>query len=208
MVTGRLVRRLTGLIIAGLIVPVLALPPVETAAQNVDPAAIGFNGVAKVGSENRTVRFRFFCSPNRGRSTGILSAQIEIPKYEQLKAVFNFEPFEGPIAHAGALTTLQTNAAEIRLEDTFTATGSVLAAEISAGAFDSFLLEVNAAQKESPASRKLANVLRPLTDSPGTLTWRQDAAKPGDTPVYATLELTQPRVEQMKAVLHQCFPSR
>src|SRR5258707_8060295 len=119
----------------------IAGPCYVAKAQRLDPPGLMFEGVAKTGSDTRPVRFRFFCSSNDGPNlTGVLAVDLEIPNYEQLRAVFDFDPFEGPDAHAGALTAVRVNGARTTASDRFSVSGSVQ----EDGAAELFMLELSA----------------------------------------------------------------
>jgi hypothetical protein len=194
--------------VAVLIAVVTAIPG-KAAAQNPGPPGLGFDGEAKTGTDTRRVRFRFFCTSNNGPNvTGALAVELEMPGYEQLRAIFDFDPFEGPDAKAGTLTGLQTSGVRAKAADNFTAAGSVLAAGTSAGSTEAFMLEVSASRRQATRLQKLAAVLRPLLDGPGQLAWRQGNAKSGGTPINATLDLDQAKAVQLKAALGPCLGLR
>jgi hypothetical protein len=183
----------------------LSIAAIGAKAQVQSPPGIVFDGVARTGTDTRPVRFRFFCSSNQGPNlTGVLAVVLEIPEYEQLHAVFDFDPFEGPDAHAGPLTRLQTNGARAKADDRFTAAGSV----IPSGSSEAFALEIDASRRESGPLRKLAAVLRPLVDGNGHLVWLQGNAKSGGTPMSASLDLTQIQSDQLKSGLGPCLGAR
>ena len=95
-------------------------------AQQPDASVLTFDGVARTGADSRAVTLHVFCSPNEGRDvTGALGLDLEIPNQEQLRPVFDFDPFEGPDAHAGALTVLQANGARNKADGRFEAAGSI-----------------------------------------------------------------------------------
>jgi hypothetical protein len=174
-------------------------------AQDQGPGGIAFDGVARTGTDTRPVQFRFFCSSNDGPNvTGALVVELEIPQYEQLRAVFDFDPFEGPDAHAGPLTQLRAEGARTRSGDRFTASGSISAS----GSPGTFVLEVAASRREAGPLRRLASVLRPLTGGPAQLEWRQGNAKPGGTPMIASLDLSQVQSNQLKGGLGPCLGAR
>ncbi len=127
--------------------------------------------------------------------------ELEIPKYEQLTAVFDFEPFEGPDAHAGPLTLLRATGARSKAGDRFAVAGSV----IPSGAF---MLGIDASRREPGPLRKLAAVLRPLTEAPAQLAWQQGNAKAGGMPMTATIDLTPAQSEQLKTGLGPCLGAR
>jgi hypothetical protein len=184
------------LIVAAVVVPA------PVAAQDSD---LAFDGVARTGDDTRPVRFRFFCSSNNGPNlTGVLSVELEVLGFEQLRPVFDFDPFEGPDAHAGALTLLRTNGVRSKAEGRFTATGSI----IPSGSGEAFMLEVTASRREAGPLRKLAAALRPLMDAPGRLEWRQGNAKNGGVPLVAGLDLTKAQGDELKAGVGACVDAR
>ena len=171
-------------------------------AQRPDPPGLTFDGVARTGADTRQVVFHFFCSSNNGPNvTGVLSVDLEVPNYQQLRPIFDFDPFEGPDADAGSRTVLRAGGARAKAADRFATAGSVQEGNGS----ESFTLEVSASRRESAPLRKLAAVLRPLLDGPGQLEWSQGSAKSGGTPMIASLDVTQPRADQLKAALGPCL---
>jgi hypothetical protein len=174
-------------------------------AQDQGQPGIVFDGTARTGNNTRPVHFRFFCSSNSGPNvTGVLAVELEIPRYEELRAVFDISPFEGPDANVGPLTLLRANGARMKASERFTAAGSVVPRD---GA-EFFMLGVDASRREPGPLQKLAAVLRPLTDGPGWLEWQQGNAKPGHTPMNASLELGQPQPAQWTAGLCPCLGAR
>jgi hypothetical protein len=174
-------------------------------AQDRDPPRMVFDGTARTGNDTRPVRFRFLCSSNGGRNvTGVLAVELEIPQYEQLSPAFDFDPFEGPDAHAGPLTQLRSAGSRSTAGDRFAVSGSIIAS----GASEAFLLGIDMSRREPGPLRKLAAVLRPLTEAPAQLTWQQGNAKPGGTPVTATLDLNKAQSEQLKTSLGPCLGTR
>jgi hypothetical protein len=186
---------------------VVAIAAVAAGAQAQDRGSLGvvFDGTARTGNDTRPVRFRFFCSSNNGSNvTGVLAVELEIPQYDQPGPVFDFAPFEGPDANAGPLTQLRSAGVRSQASDRFTAAGSV----IPSGASEAFMLGVDASRREPGPLRKLAAVLRPLTDGPAQLAWLQGNAKPGGTPMVAGLDLSQAQSEQLKSGLGPCLGAR
>ncbi|MGA3005321.1 MAG: hypothetical protein ABSE20_26750 [Acetobacteraceae bacterium] len=174
-------------------------------AQDRGPPGIVFDGTARTGTDTRPVRFRFFCSSNNGPNiTGVLAVELEIPQYEQLSAVFDLEPFEGPDANAGPLTLLRAAGARSKASDRFAAAGSI----IPSGVSEAFMLGVDASRRGPGPLRKLAAVLRPLTEGPAQLAWQQGNARPGGTPMTAGLDLSKAQSEQLKSGLGPCLGAR
>jgi hypothetical protein len=193
--------RLAGLLIAG----GAAMPGGAMSQQPGYPGVV-FEGSAQTGADTRPVRFRFYCSANSGPNvTGALAVAVEVPRAEQLKAVFDFDPFEGPDASAGSLTRLQATGARSKSQGDFSASGFVPAPDPDA----SFVLEVSAARRGDAARlATLANVMRALVDSPSRLLWRQGNATKGGTPMSATLDLAKDGADQLRAALGSCLGTR
>ena len=167
-------------------------------AQHLSLPGTTFDGSARTGTDTRQARFRFLCSSNNGPNvTGVLSVDMEIPGFEQLRPVFDFIPFEGPDSHAGPLTTLRTNGARATATDRFTASGSIQ----GTGPVEAFELDVTASRRDAKALRRLVAVLRALIDGPGQLIWRQGNPKTGGTPLIANLKLAQTQADQLRTSL-------
>jgi hypothetical protein len=185
----------------------IAIAGVMTSARAQDrgPPGIMFDGTARTGTDTRPVRFRFFCSSNNGPNvTGVLAVELEIPQYEQLRAVFDFGPFEGPDANAGSLTLLRSAGARSKASDRFAAAGSI----IPSGASEAFMLGIDVSRREPGPLRKLAAILRPLTEGPAQLVWQQGNARPGRTAMIATVELGPTQSQLLQTGLGPCLGSR
>lgn len=166
---------------------------------------IMFDAMARTGDDTRPVRFRSFCSSNDGPNvTGVLGVELEVMGYDQLHDVFDFDPFEGPDAHAGALTLLRANGVRDRAETRFAAAGSV----VPSGTSEAFVLEVTASRRESVPLRKLAAALRPLLDGPGRLVWQQGNARSGGVPLIASVDISKAQSDQLQAGLGPCLSAR
>ena len=194
-------RSLAALLIAG-----LAVVPVDAISQQPGDPGVVFEGSAQTGADKRPVRFRFYCSANNGPNiTGALAVALEIPHFEQLNAVFDFDPFEGPDASAGPLTHLQATGARAKAQGDFAASGFMPAPDPDAA----FVLEVAAARRGNPARlAALTNVMRALVDGPSQLVWRQGNATKGGVPMNASLDLPNVRTDQLQAALGPCLGSR
>ena len=177
----------------------------DAKARDHDPPGIVFDGVARTGNDTRPVRFHFFCTSNDGTNiTGVLAVELEILGYDQMHALFDFDPFEGPDAHAGPLTSLRADGARSKAGDRFAAAGSV----VPSGSSEAFSFELAASRREPGSLRKLAAVLRPLSDGPARLVWLQGNAKPGGTPIDASLDLAKSQSDQLKTELGPCLGAR
>lgn len=182
-----------------------AMTAEQAAARGADPLEFTFDGTARIGGDTRPVRLRLFCSSNDGpHVTGALSVVLEVPGYEQLHDVFDFDPFEGPDANAGALTLLRTSGVRSKAGARFPASGFV----VPSGSSEAFALEVTASRREAGPLRKLAAVLRPLLDGPGHLEWRQDNTWASGVPLVAGVDLTKAQGDQVKAGLGPCLDAR
>jgi hypothetical protein len=164
-----------------------------------------FDAVAQIGARAQPARFHFSCSENDGPNlTGVLSVKLETLQYEQLRPVFDFDPFEGPDAHAGALSDLRSSGASGTAENRFAASGSAVEGN---GAM-AFALEIDASRREPGPLRKLAAVLRPLLDGPAKLVWHQGNAVKSAAPLIATLELSRAEAAALRDVLTPCMRGR
>ena len=174
-------------------------------AQDQGPGGVAFDGVARTGTDTRPVHFRFFCSSNNGPNvTGALAVEMEVPQYQQLHTFFDFDPFEGPDAQAGPLTSLRAEGSRTKASDRFTAAGSI----VGSGASESFVFGVAASRREAVPLRKLVAALRPLVDGPGRLVWQQGNASAGGTPINASLDLARVQSDQLKNALSPCLGTR
>jgi hypothetical protein len=159
-------------------------------------------GRAVTGIDSRDVRATFTCSENQGSElTGVLSIVLEVPDVATLKPVFDFEPFEGPDAHAGARSHIAARANGALAQADFAASGSIPAEPDT-----SFDLEVTAARRGEPRQlAALARVLRPLTTAPGILEWRQGNARRNGAPIVATFHLTAADAASLSVRLDACL---
>ncbi len=190
-------KALAGILITGL------LSAFQAAAQ---PPDVVLNGTAQTGSDVRPVRFHFYCSANSGPNlTGAFSVQLEVPQVEQLSKVFDFEPFEGPGAHAGALSHLEASGARTKAQGNFTASGYY-----TADPPDAFMLEVSAARRPAANARlkSVAAILRPLMDAPSKLLWRQGSANAKGIPIVASLQIESADAGKLQAVLGDCLAAK
>jgi hypothetical protein len=180
-------------------------------AQAPDPRTI-FPGQAQTGPDQRGVRFVISCSTTRtATATGVLSIELYIPQYEQLAASFDFEALEGPDAHAGKLSHLETRAAAT------TPNGSTSSGTTASGDFEvsgwaavdadaPFGLGLNAAVRGEPVRLSaVARLLRPLTLGAGQLVWRQGNPRKGGTPIVATLSLADADAARLRMIISPCL---
>jgi len=186
-----------------LFVALLILLPIKARAQ---PPEIALQGVARTGSDSRPVRFHFACSSNSGPNlTGALSVELEVPQVEQLRSIFNVDPFEGPDANTGALSHLEATGAHGKAQANFTAAGSY-----SANPSTSFVLEVSAARRPPNNARLklVAAVLRPLIDAPSKLVWRQGNPDKKGAALLATLQIETADADKLRASLGSCLAAK
>ena len=180
----------------------LAALPLDATAQPPSTSEAVFDGTGRAGNASRAVRFRFMCTPNGGPGiNGVLSVALEIPRPEQWRGGFDFAPFAGPDATAGALSHLRANGVRSKAGNRFAAAGSTP----STGAYAAFVFEIAMSRRDPAGLGRLATVLRPLMDGPGQLVWRQGNAKREEAPIDASLELLPERAERLKAVLGPCL---
>ena len=174
----------------------------DATAQPPSASEAVFDATGRAGNASRPIRFRFMCTPNGGAGiNGVLSVALEIPRPEQWRGGFDFEPFEGPDATAGALSHLQANGVRTKASNRFAAAGSTP----DTGANAAFVFEIAASRRDPAGLGRVAAVLRPLMDGPGQLVWRQGNAKREGAPIAASLELLAERAERLKAVLSPCL---
>lgn len=160
-------------------------------------------GIARAGTNSRPARFHFFCTSNAGADvTGALSVGLEVPNVEQMRSVFDVDPFEGPSARAGALSSLDATGAHGKARASFTAAGYY-----PPDPPGSFMFEVAAARRPPGNTRlkAVARVLRSLTDAPGKLLWRQGNAKPKGVPIVATVEIEKADARRLRSALGPCL---
>ena len=180
----------------------LAALPLDATAQPPGASEAAFEGTGRAGTASRAVRFRFMCTANGGPGiNGVLSVALEIPRPEQWRATFDFEPFEGPDATTGALSHVRANGVRTKAGNRFAAAGSTP----DTGANAAFVFEIAASRRDPASLGRLAAVLRPLMDGPGQLVWRQGNAKREGAPIDASLELLPERAERLKGVLGPCL---
>lgn len=188
---------------AGVLVICLALPPVQALAQRPE---VVLAGEAKTGGDSRVVHFRLFCTPNSGPNvTGALSVALEVPQVDQLRTVFDFDPFEGPDASAGALTHVETSGVRTKAQGDFRVSGAYVPAPPGA-----FMLELSA-DRRAPGNARLkaiAALLRPLIDAPARLIWRQGNANPKGLPMVASLQVEQADAERLRTALSPCLAAK
>lgn len=168
-----------------------------------EPPEVILAGRAQTGPDSGPVRFRFFCSANNGANvTGVLSAGLEVPNVAQTRSVFDVDPFEGPSAHAGALSDLEASGGHGGARASFTAAGYY-----PPDPPGSFMLEVSASRRPAGNARlkAVAQVLRVLTDAPGRLVWRQGNATPGGVPIVATAQIEKADADRLRLVLGPCL---
>lgn len=159
-------------------------------------------GQAQTGTDTRDARFEFLCSANGRGTTGVLAVDFHLPRHEQLGQVFDFYAFEGPDAHAGARTRIETRAGEARANGRFTVSGSIGVADDAP-----FVFSLSAARRnDGPRLTALARTLRPLTTGAGQLVWTQENTRRGGPAIVARLEVSAEDAARLRAVLGPCLP--
>jgi hypothetical protein len=191
---------IAGFIMTGLIV--LAGSAVGANARPFVPGELVLDGTARINVSIRPVRFHFLCSANAGPNvTGVLSVAMEALEFDKFQLVFDFLRFEGPDAHAGALSVLEAAGPHGNARDRFAASGSIVPAQGP----NSFSLEITASRRDPGPLRKLAAALRPLTEGQSQLVWTQESAKRGGEPLIVRLDVSQARSDQIKTALGACL---
>ena len=159
-------------------------------------------GEAHTGADARAVRFTFLCSANDGpQVTGVLGVDLVVPRHETLRAIFDFDPFEGPDARAGRLTTLESTAES--------GTVSLRAMVSGSGGVDPdapFVFSAIAARRRDAARlAELSRLLAPLTAGAARITWNQGNAKAGRPSIVARLDVSAADSLRLRALLTPCL---
>ncbi|MBS7809789.1 hypothetical protein [Roseococcus pinisoli] len=171
----------------------LALP---AAAQH-RPATVTLEGRLQAGAEERAARFEFQCSANGPNATGVLSVELHVPHFAELERVFDFDPFEGPDARAGARSRLEVGQVSAQFE----VAGWIGVTEDRPFAFGLGVPR----RRDARRLGELSRVLRPLTAGPATLTWTQRPAGQGTTPLVARLEVGAADAARLRTLLAPCL---
>ncbi|UPY36784.1 hypothetical protein [Sediminicoccus sp. KRV36] len=160
-------------------------------------------GQARTGTDQRAVRFTFLCSASRGPDiTGVLGLDLVVPAHDTLRAVFDFDPFEGPDARAGRLTQLESAA-----EAGSGAMRAMVSGSIGVDADSPFIFSVNAARRRDAARlAELSRLLAPLTTGASHLIWTQGNTRAGGPAITARLEASAEDAARLRALLGPCLP--
>lgn len=158
-------------------------------------------GEARIGEDQRPVRFTFLCSANDGpQVTGVLGVELAIPRYETLRGQFNFDAFEGPDARAGRRTQLesQTSGAASRMQ-------AEVSGSISGEQDEPFVFGLQAARRGDVARlAEVSRLLAPLTLGAAQLSWTQ--WQPRGAPIEARLAVSAEDAARLRTLLSPCFP--
>ena len=165
------------------------------------------HGEARIAGETRPVRFTFLCSSHDGpqvtgaQMTGVMGVDLIVPRHDTLRPIFDFDPFEGPDARAGALTRLETTAEAASGSLSAMVSGSIGVEDDAPFVFSA----VAARRRDAARLAELARVLAPLTTGPAQLSWTQGQTRAGAASIAAQLEVSAADAERLKGFLAPCL---
>jgi hypothetical protein len=159
-------------------------------------------GEARIGEDQRPVRFTFLCSANDGpHVTGVLGVDLAVPRHATLRPVFDFDAFEGPDAAAGRRTRLETAAEGSALRLQLAVSGSIGVAEDAP-----FIFSAIAARRQDAARlAELSRLLAPLTQGAATFTWSQGQTRSGGATIQARIEVSAADAPRLREMLAPCL---
>ena len=159
-------------------------------------------GRAQTGEDRRAARFEFYCSPNAGPEvTGALGLSLFLPRHDTLRAVFDFDAFEGPDADAGIRTRVETISGRTTANGRFHVSGWI-------GVDDDkpFGFGLAAARRQDAAGlAAVVRILRPLTFGAARLTWVQENPRRGAPSITSVLEISAEQSSVLRALLAPCL---
>ncbi len=157
-------------------------------------------GEARIGEDQRPVRFTFLCSANAGpHVTGVLGVDLAVPRHATLRPVFDFDAFEGPDAAAGARTRLETTAEGTVLRLQIAVSGSIGVAEDSPFVFSA----IAARRQDAARLAELSRLLAPLTQGAAQFAWIQDQAR--GAAIQARLAVNAADAAGLRELLGPCL---
>ena len=181
---------------------VLAAPALVVPALARPGETLTLAGEARTGSDLRPVRFTFLCSANEGpQVTGVLGLDLLVPAHDTLRAIFDFDAFEGPDAKAGALTRLETRAEGAPAQLQSMVSGSIGVAEDQPFVFSA----IAARRRDAARLAELSRLLAPVTQGAAQLIWTQGNARAGGASIIARLEISVADATRLRAVLEPCL---
>lgn len=139
-------------------------------------------GSLALGQATQPARFGFGCTGNAPGATGALAVALHVPGHAALRAVFDFDAYEGPDARAGRRTRLGAT------EQT-AAAAQPLAAPI---------------RGDASGLREIAQRLAPLLDQ-GRLVWIQGNTRRGGAPIVAALQVAPDDLARVRERLAPCL---
>jgi hypothetical protein len=163
---------------------------------------IVLTGRAQTADDTRDVRFAFSCTPSSGPAAiGSLEVMLVIPRHDQLRAVFDFDAFEGPSAHAGIHSSLEATGAGRSAQKKFSVNGW-----IGPDNDQPFVFGLAAGLRGDAARLSaVAKVVRPLTGGAGKLIWRQRNVRPDGLSIMATLHIAAADAARLRSLLSPCL---
>ena len=186
-------RRIRGLLQFLLAAGFASAPHAAVAAH--DPP-YSVTGTLRTGADSRPATLSFACGRNGPNETGVLSVELRVPDPASLKSVFDFDSVEGPYPTASAPATLFVNgvsAAPLGINGSFVPD-------------DAFSFETGAMMRNDARNlARVATLLRPLTEAPGTLLWLQSNPHRGGTPIEARFTLAEADALRLRPLLAPCL---
>jgi hypothetical protein len=146
------------------------------------------------GSE-RAAMLHIGCSSDR--DGGALVIEITIPD-ANTKKDFDYDDFEGPDAHAGALSHLEWITAAGKTSITATAAGSYIPEPPEAFQFGIDVLS----HRHSSGATLMASV----KNDPGKLTWTQSSYDKSKRKLVATFDMDASEAERIRETTSACLP--
>ncbi|MGE7414389.1 hypothetical protein [Methylobacterium tarhaniae] len=155
-------------------------------------------GRATIGPESRDVTLTFLCTTTRSRNeTGALSIDLDVPNFEALEKRFDFGAFEGPEGTRKPLTEIAVT------QGTRLSAGGRIVDD------GHFSLGVAASLRGDAAElRKLRTIAAAVSAGPGSLRWRQESPRKGDTPLLVTVPISGADADRLKAALAPCLKGK
>ncbi|TGD99799.1 hypothetical protein [Methylobacterium nonmethylotrophicum] len=157
---------------------------------------VSLTGRAVVGPESRDVAMAFTCTDTRSRTeTGSLSIGFEVPNFEALEKRFDFGAFEGPSGTRRPLTEITVGQpVRVSANGAIKVDGTTFA--LGAGA---------SLRGEAAELAKLRSVVAAAGAGPGSLRWRQESPRKGDSPLVVTVSISAAESDRLKTALAPCL---
>lgn len=162
-------------------------------------ADITLTGTAALGPNTRTVTLVLRCGVTRA---AVIDADLVVPAVGPLKALYDFDSFEGPYAKSSTLPLS-------KLESSGGAAAFVASGAIPVSPADGFRFTVASGLQAKGKPAEMARVLRPVAASGGVLTWTQGNPARGRAALEVRFEVLPSAAAQLLAALGPCLgPAR